>query len=112
MRLGAPVALAAPAEPRLQPRSRRILVMNACRMCGQPVAPSAKACPHCGAASPNIGDYRVKTIISALFAVAVAALLFTSASGNTGGWKVGLTIAALFFLCAAAYGLYLGATGK
>ena len=86
--------------------------MNACRMCGHPIAPSAKACPNCGASSPNIGDYRAKTVGSVIGALIVAALLFMAAGSNTGGWKIGLTVAALAFIGGGVYGAYLGMTGK
>jgi RNA polymerase subunit RPABC4/transcription elongation factor Spt4 len=86
--------------------------MNACRMCGHEIAPSAKACPNCGASDPNIGDFRGKTIVGAAFAFAIAAALFIAAAGNSGGWKTALTLASLVFVGGGVYGLYHGATGK
>jgi len=86
--------------------------MNACRMCGHEIAPSAKACPKCGASDPNIGDFRAKTIVGAAFAFAIAAALFIAAAGNSGGWKTALTLASLVFVGGGVYGLYHGATGK
>jgi uncharacterized protein (DUF983 family) len=81
-------------------------------MCGHPIAPSAKACPNCGASAPNIGDYRAKTVVGAIFAFAIAAALFIAAGANTGGWKTGLILVSLMFIAGGLRGLYLGVIGK
>ena len=86
--------------------------MNTCRMCHQPVAPSAKACPTCGASDPNIGDFRTKTIIQVGFCFLVAAVCFTIAKANTGGWKAGFLIASFLFIGAGFLGLRHSVTGK
>jgi uncharacterized OB-fold protein len=81
-------------------------------MCGHPIAPSAKACPNCGASDPNIGEFRAKTAVAAVFGFAVAAALFIAAAANKGAWKAGLIIASLMFAGGAVWGLYHGITGK
>lgn len=86
--------------------------MNACRMCGHQIAPSARACPNCGASDPNIGDFRLKAVAVAILCFVVAALFFFLATANTGAWKIGLFSVALIFAGSTVLGLYHSVIGK
>ena len=88
--------------------------MIECRMCDKEVAPSAKACPHCGAKHPNITSFRARGLLG-IVACAFASVVFISTAfsqGTDGTEKWVFLIGGLFFVGGVIYGVTELLSGK